>query len=131
MGSFNIVCLSMVVSASADVLVVNGWRSRLGASRRRSIEAPLQDGFDVPIGASPHTDCSATCCFDPIVAVALGESQAPEARAEALLWVRSLSQDLVGKLACCAAEFSAQARISSASTQPALDARSACVLRRY
>src|SRR5688572_380015 len=95
----------MVISASADVLVVNGWSSRLCASRRRSIEAPLQDGFDMSIRPCPHTERSVTGRFHPVVAVALGESQDPKARPEALLWVRSLSQDLVSKLACCGAKF--------------------------
>src|SRR5262245_13908254 len=57
------------------------------------------------IGPSAHTDCSATCRFDPVVAVAFGEPQDPEARAKALLGVRALLQNLVGKLARCRAEF--------------------------
>src|ERR1700727_1850194 len=65
-----------------------------------TIEPVLEDRLDVTVRASADAERTATRSLEPLVSVALAESQDAEARAEALLGMRPVREDCVAELAC-------------------------------
>src|SRR5690242_9958577 len=101
-GSVSTSFLSVIVAAAADVLVRDGGGAlcvRRLHRRGQPVEAVLQDGFDVAVGARPHGNGAGRGRLEPLLAEALAEPQDAEARAVALLRVAPLGEDRLDQLA--------------------------------
>src|SRR5437899_7565690 len=95
-GAVSIGALSLVVGPAPHVFVDGGeGERRRGRRRGEPVEAVLEDRVDVAIGAGLDGAGPGARRFEPLQAVALGQAQDAEARAIALLGMRTVREDLL------------------------------------
>ena len=75
-------------------------RARFGIARgqRGAVEPVLQDRVDVAVRTTADRECAGTSSLEAIATILLVEPDDPEARAEAMLGVLPLDEDLLDEL---------------------------------